>query len=86
MVDDHRVPTSDDVEVSTYLEIAKQKGRKIYHLNIGDPDLPPHRVFLEALDDFQNGYLLPYAESNGESDLLEALIRYYHQLIFPTFA
>ena len=26
MVDDHRVPTSDDVEVSTYLEIAKQKG------------------------------------------------------------
>ncbi len=25
MVEDHRVPTSDDVEVSTYLEIAKQK-------------------------------------------------------------
>jgi GMP synthase (glutamine-hydrolysing) len=25
MVDDHRVPTSDDVEVSTYLEIAEQK-------------------------------------------------------------
>ncbi|MFC2000717.1 glutamine-hydrolyzing GMP synthase [Chloroflexota bacterium] len=26
MLDDHRIATSDDVEVSTYLEIAKQKG------------------------------------------------------------
>ena len=74
------VPNSPIRKLAVSAKIAEKKGIKIYHLNIGDPDLPPHRVFLEELDDFRDNFFLPYAESKGENNLLEALKRYYLQL------
>jgi aspartate aminotransferase len=59
--------------------MAEQKGIRVYRLNIGDPDLPPHQVFRDALIELHDRFLVPYAESRGENRLREGLLRYYRQ-------
>ena len=55
---------------------AEAKGRKIYHLNIGQPDIETPQAFFEAVRNFQNP-VLAYAASPGEADLLAAVRNYY---------
>ena len=55
---------------------AEAKGRKIYHLNIGQPDIETPPAFFESLRQFADP-VLAYAESPGRPDLLKAVQRYY---------
>ena len=55
---------------------AKAKGIKIYHLNIGQPDIKTPKVFFEAVKNFNNE-VLEYAVSPGLPELISSLQQYY---------
>jgi len=58
---------------------AKQQGRKIYHLNIGQPDLQTPPAFLDAVRRF-NESTLAYEASPGMPLLIEAIRNYYKSI------
>ena len=55
---------------------AKRRGVKIYHLNIGQPDLPTPQVGLDALKHIDRD-ILEYSPSQGIQSLREKLVGYY---------
>lgn len=55
---------------------AEAKGLKVYHLNIGQPDIKTPDVFWDAVKGF-NKPVLAYAESQGITDLQDAIIDYF---------
>ena len=63
------VPLADD---------AKRRGVKIYHLNIGQPDLPTPQEGLDALKKIDRK-VLEYSPSDGYLSLREKLVGYYDQ-------
>lgn len=58
---------------------AEKKGKTIYHLNIGQPDLPTPTAYYEAMRDFDHS-TLGYAESPGMPALIDAIRNYYREL------
>ena len=58
---------------------AKKEGKKIYHLNIGQPDLPTPPAFYEAVHAFADK-TLEYEASPGRPVLIEAVKNYYREL------
>jgi len=58
---------------------AKKAGKKIYHLNIGQPDLPTPDAFYKAVHDFSDK-TLEYEASPGRPILIDAVKNYYRQL------
>ncbi|WP_304508287.1 pyridoxal phosphate-dependent aminotransferase [Anaerotignum sp.] len=55
---------------------AKAKGAKIYHLNIGQPDIVTPSVFMESIKGFDQK-VLAYAESPGLPELQDSIIDYF---------
>ncbi|QCX32321.1 pyridoxal phosphate-dependent aminotransferase [Caloramator sp. E03] len=55
---------------------AKKEGKKVYHLNIGQPDIHTPEVFYEAIKNF-NEPVLKYSDSHGISELIDSFIKYY---------
>ena len=55
---------------------AKAKGIKVYHLNIGQPDLPTPEVALEALKHIDRK-VLEYSPSEGILSFRQKLVDYY---------
>ncbi|NCC16057.1 MAG: pyridoxal phosphate-dependent aminotransferase [Clostridia bacterium] len=55
---------------------AKAKGAKIYHLNIGQPDIVTPSVFMETIKGFDQK-VLAYAESPGLPELQDSIIDYF---------
>lgn len=55
---------------------AKAKGKKVYHLNIGQPDIPTPPCFYEAVSKGQN-QILGYALSPGDPMLIDAMIQFF---------
>ncbi|MEA4965124.1 MAG: pyridoxal phosphate-dependent aminotransferase [Oscillospiraceae bacterium] len=58
---------------------AEKKGRNIYHLNIGQPDIETPPAYFEAIREFHQS-VLEYAPSPGIPDLIEAIRNYYEKL------
>jgi aspartate aminotransferase len=58
-------------KLSATAEARKQKGIKVYHLNIGQPDLPTHPIVFETIKDLKL-QTLSYAPSNGLPQALQA--------------
>lgn len=58
---------------------AEAKGRKIYHLNIGQPDIETPAAFFDAVKEFKQP-VLAYAPSPGIPKLVEAVRGYYAKL------
>ena len=58
---------------------AKKMGKKIYHLNIGQPDLPTPQAYYEAIRKF-DAPTLEYEASPGMPVLIDAIRRYYQTL------
>lgn len=65
-----------------YALSAKAAGKKIYHLNIGQPDIETPPIFFEAIRAFQQS-VLAYAPSSGMPELVKAICDYYNQLEIP---
>ena len=59
-----------------YAVKAKAAGKSIYHLNIGQPDLPTPKKALEALKNVDRS-VLEYSPSQGFLSLREKLVKYY---------
>ena len=55
---------------------AKADGVKVYHLNIGQPDIKTPECFFKAVKNF-NEPVLEYAGSQGLPELIDALQKYY---------
>lgn len=58
---------------------ARNEGKTIYHLNIGQPDLPTPESFYENIRAF-NSETVAYAESPGMPILIDAIRNYYEKL------
>lgn len=57
---------------------AKERGVKVYHLNIGQPDLKTPKVALEAIKNIDRD-ILEYSPSDGYKSLRVKLAEYYHR-------
>jgi aspartate aminotransferase len=70
------MPASPIRKLVPYADAAKKRGIKVYHLNIGQPDIESPK---EALDAVKNNKLkvVEYAKSGGNDSLREGLARYY---------
>ncbi len=62
-----------------YAVEAAEKGREIFHLNIGQPDIETPAAYFEALRKF-DAKVLEYAPSPGIPELIEAVRGYYARL------
>ena len=73
-----KMPASPIRKLGPLADEAKRRGVKIYHLNIGQPDLPTPKEGLEALKKIDRE-LLEYSPSDGFLSLREKLVGYYDQ-------
>ncbi len=62
-----------------FAEAAKERGMSVYHLNIGQPDLPTPQEFYDAIHAFSQK-TLAYAASPGMPVLIDAIRGYYKDL------
>lgn len=63
-------------KLAAIAEVRKKQGITVYHLNIGQPDLPTHPDVFRTIKKFSDG-TLAYAPSNGLPEALEAWSVYY---------
>ena len=70
------MPSSPIRKLTPLANAAKERGVKVYHLNIGQPDLPTPKKALEALKEIDRS-VLEYSPSQGFLSLREKLVKYY---------
>lgn len=73
------VPASPIRKLVPYAQQAKKQGVKVYHLNIGDPDIKTPEVMIQVLRNWRQNPIA-YAHSQGQPEFLEALQFYYQKL------
>ena len=72
------MPASPIRRLAPLAEEAKRRGTKVYHLNIGQPDIKTPQVALDAIRNIDR-YILEYSPSDGFLSLREKLVGYYDQ-------
>ncbi len=72
----HRMPESPIRKLVPYAEEAKKKGRTVYHLNIGQPDIETPEIALNAIRNFDQK-VVAYSHSAGILSYREKLCEYY---------
>ena len=70
------VPASPIRRLAPLAAQTASRGIHIYHVNIGQPDLPAPPQILEAIKPPADG-VIPYAPSHGEARTVQAWCRYY---------
>ncbi|MBW8362630.1 MAG: pyridoxal phosphate-dependent aminotransferase [Kaistella sp.] len=75
------MPASPVRKLVPYAIQAKQRGVKVYHLNIGQPDIETPETAMDALKNIDLK-VLEYALSEGNIEYRTALKNYYHSLGF----
>ena len=73
------MPESPIRKLVPFAEIAKNKGKKIYHLNIGQPDIASPKVAIKAINDY-NDNVVEYSHSSGLLSYRIGLSKYYNRL------
>ncbi|MEN9684888.1 MAG: hypothetical protein RLZZ28_674 [Bacteroidota bacterium] len=70
------MPASPIRKLVPYAEAAKKRGTKVYHLNIGQPDIETPKMVLDAVrnSDFK---VLEYSHSAGNESYRRKLVGYY---------
>jgi aspartate aminotransferase len=74
-----QMPQSPIRKLMPYAEEAKRKGRKVYHLNIGQPDIPTAPLMLDAIKNY-NEKVVEYSHSAGIESYRRKLAEYYRKL------
>lgn len=69
-------PASPIRRLIPYAEEAAKKGKKIYYLNIGQPDIPTPAVYFEYAEKYKPS-VVAYTHSAGLLELREAFAHYY---------
>jgi len=70
------MPQSPIRKLVPFAEAAKKNGTKVYHLNIGQPDIKTPKVALDAVKN-NSIEVLSYARSEGSETYREKLTNYY---------
>ena len=70
------MPESPIRKLAPLANAAKERGIKVYHLNIGQPDLPTPQCGLDALKNI-NRKILEYSPSQGYLSYRKKLVKYY---------
>ena len=70
------MPASPIRKLAPFAVAAKQKGIKVYHLNIGQPDIATPQEGLDALKNVDRK-VLEYSPSQGYQSYLDKLVGYY---------
>jgi aspartate aminotransferase len=73
------MPASPIRKLVPYSEEAKRKGRKVYHLNIGQPDIPTPDVALNAVRNI-NLKVIEYSHSAGNESYRLKLATFYRKI------
>ena len=73
------MPASPIRKLVPFAEAAKKRGTKVYHLNIGQPDIETPKQCLDAVrnSDFK---VLEYSHSAGNESYRKKLVEYYHKV------
>ncbi|HEY0678865.1 MAG TPA: pyridoxal phosphate-dependent aminotransferase [Chitinophagaceae bacterium] len=74
-----QMPPSPIRKLVPYAEAAKKKGTKVYHLNIGQPDIETPPAIMDAVRkaDFK---VLEYSHSAGNESYRRKLVKYYKKV------
>ena len=72
------MPASPIRKLVPYAEAAKKRGVKVYHLNIGQPDIRTPEVALDAIRHF-DGKVIEYSHSAGNESYRRALAENYRK-------
>jgi aspartate aminotransferase len=74
-----QMPASPIRKLVPYAEAAKKRGTKVYHLNIGQPDIETPKLCLDAVRnaDFK---VLEYSHSAGNESYRKKLVQYYKKV------
>jgi aspartate aminotransferase len=74
-----QMPSSPIRKLVPFAEAAKKKGIKVYHLNIGQPDIETPKQCLDAVrhSDFK---VLEYSHSAGNESYRKKLVQYYKKV------
>ena len=73
------MPESPIRKLVPYAETALKKGKKVYHLNIGQPDIKTPEVALQAIKN-NDLTVLEYSHSAGFESLRKGMANYYGKL------
>ena len=71
-----RMPQSPIRKLTPLANAAKKRGIHVYHLNIGQPDLPTPQIALDAIKNIDRT-VLEYSPSQGFLSYRETLVKYY---------
>ncbi len=72
----HHIQASPIRKLKPYADKAKERGIHVYHLNIGDPDVPTPRPVLDAIHAY-NEPVIGYGPSQGFLELRQSMTRYF---------
>ena len=72
------MPESPIRKLVPYAEAAKKRGMKVYHLNIGQPDIKTPEVAMDAIRNY-NEKVVEYSHSAGNQQYREKLASYYQK-------
>jgi len=73
------MPESPIRKLVPFAEKAKQSGKKVFHLNIGQPDIKTPEIALEAIRNFSDS-VVEYSHSAGFESYRKGLAEYYRKL------
>lgn len=71
------VPASPIRKLTPLAEEAKKAGKTLYHLNVGQPDLPSPKEFLDAVHNYPTK-TIAYAPAGGVPELVHAWQNFYN--------
>lgn len=71
-----QMPASPIRKLVPFAQEAKKRGVKVYHLNIGQPDIKTPELFFESIKNFE-APVLEYALSQGNLELIDSFRDYY---------
>ncbi|PVH25043.1 pyridoxal phosphate-dependent aminotransferase [Sphingobacterium corticibacter] len=77
----HQMPASPIRKLTPFADQAKKDGKKIYHLNIGQPDIKTPAGMLQAIRDIDFD-VWAYTPSEGTSTYRNKLVEYYNKLAY----
>ena len=76
------MPASPIRKLVPYADAAKKKGKVVYHLNIGQPDIETPEVALNAIKNFDHK-VIEYSHSAGFESYRNGLAAYYQKTGIP---
>ena len=72
----HQMPESPIRKLAPYAEKAYEQGKKVYHLNIGQPDIKTPEIALNAISN-HSLEIIAYTNSDGSEQYRKKIVNYY---------